>query len=61
MRLLFEQHRSWLGKLFGEPRCLMELSTVESLARDGVSVRIDRVIVGGDEDGSRPTECQDSK
>lgn len=61
MRLLFEQHRSLLGKLLGEPRCLMELSTVESLVRAGVRVRIDRVTVGGDEDGSRPTERPDSK
>lgn len=60
MKFLFEQHRSWLGKLLGEPRCLMELSTVEGLAREGVRVRIDRVIVGGDDDGSRTTERQDS-
>lgn len=60
MKLLFEQRRSWLGKLLGEPRCLMELSTVEGLAREGVRVRIDRVIVGGGDDGSRPTERQDS-
>lgn len=60
MKLLFEQHRSWLGKLLGEPRCLMELSTVEGLAREGVRVRIDRVIVGGDDGGSRTTERQDS-
>ena len=59
MKLLFEQHRSWLGKLLGEPRCLMELSPVEGLAREGVRVRIDRVIVGGD-DGSRTAERQDS-
>lgn len=61
MRLLFEQHRSWLGKLLGEPRCLMGLSTVESLAHAGVRVRIDRVIVGGDEDGSGSAEREDSK
>lgn len=59
MKLLFEQHRSWLGKLLGEPVCLMELSTVESLAREGVRVRIDRVIVGGD-DGNRAAERQNS-
>lgn len=60
MKLLFEQHRSWLGKLLGESVCLMELSTVESLVRAGVRVRIDRVIVGGDDDGNRATERKNS-
>ena len=60
MKLLFEQHRSWLGRLLGEPTCWLELSTVESLARMGVAVKIDRVIISGGEDGKWTIERSDS-
>ena len=61
MKLLFEQHRSWLGRLLGEPTCWLELSTVESLARMGVAVKIDRVIISGGEDGKWTIERADSE